>query len=285
MTKKPEPEDFGIPRDDLPRWHLEAPRRRGRAAAVIAGLIVLVSLIGCSGSKGGLIVGLLLPFVPPFCIATLIIVGWLSKEVAEERYPRYFEFCEALTNYHRDQRLADSALFHTLKPRAFEQAVALAFTGAGCAARVVGGPGDNGVDVELQDGTVIQCKATSSPVGPGVVRDLLGAKTARNAPRAFCISRSGFTQAARDFAQKHGIELWTIGDLVDLQNKAVATAVERRNGSKPWTVEGQSLVTTIGKYTIESTGAASRKEPPPPSRPSPQPSKPPRPKEQIRLPL
>lgn len=261
-------------------------------------------MIGILIAAGGLLISSsahvppllgLLPFLPPVpLVATLLLIDWFAKEIAHERYPCFFEFKDALKNYETDLWLVQAAFWRSLAPAQFEAAVASLLDARDCRARLTGGSGDGGVDVELADGTFIQCKATATQIGPAILRELLGTKTARGAPRAVCVSRAGFTRAAQEFAARYGVEVWGVEELVRLQQGKLderapkppiegsaiksltifqATkrfAKEQRtsrsdNYSADWRDVDQGVVRTIGKYTIESSGAVPRSTAKPPS--------------------
>lgn len=79
--------------------------------------------------------------------------------------------------------------------------------------------------------TIIECKAFRRPVGIDVVNSLAGLfyllKERGKADAAILVSQAGFTRAARDAAQAHGVELLEIGDLrqrVSGQTRALESA-------------------------------------------------------------
>jgi restriction endonuclease Mrr len=98
-----------------------------------------------------------------------------------------------------------------LDPSAFETLVGRSFENVGHEVKHCGGSGDEGVDFLVQDsqGTVaVQCKRyESDAVVPREIREFLGAVTAIGAVRGVFVTTSKFTDAARDFGARHGIEL------------------------------------------------------------------------------
>lgn len=72
--------------------------------------------------------------------------------------------------------------------------------------------GDFGADVIVtdKDGTrmCVQCKQYSKTVGIKAVQEVIGAKAYYNCTRAAVITTATFTQAAKELAQKSGVELY-----------------------------------------------------------------------------
>jgi HJR/Mrr/RecB family endonuclease len=99
-----------------------------------------------------------------------------------------------------------------------ENEVAALFRRLGHRARVLGGSGDGGVDVAVDDDTIVQCKAYAKPLSPAAVRELLGTKTALGARRAILVCTAGFTAGSRKFAESSGVELWDAHELVRLHD-------------------------------------------------------------------
>lgn len=89
---------------------------------------------------------------------------------------------------------------------AFERFAGWLFRQKGYRARVVGAPGDQGIDVELErDGlrAVAQCKRyTDRAVTAGEVRDFYGAMVGARAMQGYMLTTSKYTQEARQFAKR-----------------------------------------------------------------------------------
>lgn len=72
--------------------------------------------------------------------------------------------------------------------------------------------GDFGADILLtdKDGTrmCVQCKQYSKPVGVKAVQEVIGAKAYYGCTRAAVITTSTFTPAAKELAQRSGVELY-----------------------------------------------------------------------------
>lgn len=103
---------------------------------------------------------------------------------------------------------------------AFEKEVAKVFRLDGYEANVTRGSNDGGIDVNLYKNgqhTIVQCKNHRSAIGPAPIRDLFGVLKSVGAARAIIVSQTAYTKGAVDFASKHGIELMTIDDLIEIQ--------------------------------------------------------------------
>lgn len=96
--------------------------------------------------------------------------------------------------------------------REFELLVGEAFRQRGYTVVEAGGGGpDGGVDLLLKQGderALVQCKHWKTfKVGLPVVREMLGAMTAKRASKGWVITSGRFTDDAKAFARKHGIRL------------------------------------------------------------------------------
>ena len=76
---------------------------------------------------------------------------------------------------------------------------------------------DGGVDILIREGEkkiIIQCKAHSNYISPGVVRELYGTMIHEKADEGWLVTTSGFYSGARQFAQDKPIKLLTIKQLL-----------------------------------------------------------------------
>lgn len=77
--------------------------------------------------------------------------------------------------------------------------------------RVMGGTGDFGADVLCTDTggqkVCVQCKKYSKPVGVSAVQEVIGARGFYGCQRAIVATTTSFTPAARQLAEKNGVEL------------------------------------------------------------------------------
>lgn len=90
-----------------------------------------------------------------------------------------------------------------IDPTVFEFLTALLFEERGYPAVTTGKPGDEGVDVLLQDGEyvgVVQCKRYDGSVGQPTIRDLYGTMFHNGAEEAYLVTTGTVTRQARDWA-------------------------------------------------------------------------------------
>lgn len=105
----------------------------------------------------------------------------------------------------RRDRLLATRDIGALSPSQFEAYVGLLFESAGYRVRRTGGSGDRGIDLRVyRDGrmSVVQCKRYEDNVGPGTVREFIGAMTNAGAARGILVTTSGFTAGAEREARK-----------------------------------------------------------------------------------
>jgi len=149
----------------------------------------------------------------------------IVNEVKDRRRQLMRESEKALQSYWRD-----------LEPKVLETAVAELYQRAGYQASVTPATGDRGVDVLLRKGTrelIVQCKAHSSPVGVGAVRELLGAMMDSHADQSILVSPQGFTSGARELAAKHRIDLVALEDLTAMARKYGVIAQTEQTSASP----------------------------------------------------
>jgi len=97
------------------------------------------------------------------------------------------------------------AALGTLTPADFERHVAARFRQRGYRVEHVGGRGDDGVDVRVWRAGrrgIVQCKryGTAHPIGPGVIRELVGTRALQRADMAWLATTGRVTPAARRLA-------------------------------------------------------------------------------------
>jgi restriction system protein len=101
-----------------------------------------------------------------------------------------------------------------MKPRDFEIMVAVVFENLGYKTKVVGGPGDRGIDVVAhKDGKkfFIQCKRKDQ-VRPTEIRDFAGAiqKLNPETEKGFFVATGDFSEEGKLFAKNNPIEIYLI---------------------------------------------------------------------------
>lgn len=138
-----------------------------------------------------------------------------------------------------------------LTPTQFEEYIAELFKSLGYSARVTGGKGDGGVDVEAEkDGIMhyIQCKKfISSKVPVGAIRDFYGAIADRvDGGKGYFITTNIFTLDAEKFAEDKPIELIDKFKLMEYMSMANVSLPEAKPSICPKC--GSELVNRKGKY-------------------------------------
>ena len=82
--------------------------------------------------------------------------------------------------------------------------------------------GDSGVDVTFLDEAgrkiLVQCKHHAKPIGPAVVREMIGTIVGEKASFGIIVALSGFTQGAYDTADGSVI-LLEVEDLINLNKR------------------------------------------------------------------
>lgn len=175
-------------------------RRRGVSGGLI-GLVVLIGIIVMAFEK-----------LWPYLLVGLI--AWLVW---------YF-----LTAKERDRRRKEQELLRqqeswwkSLDGSSFERELASLLKARGYGVSLQGSSGDGGVDIVLRTSDsqkiIVQCKAHTSTIGPGAVRELYGTMSHAGADESWLVVTSGFTRGCWEFAAGKPIRLLTIRDL--LQNQ------------------------------------------------------------------
>ena len=121
---------------------------------------------------------------------------------------------ERLVERRRRRRLADTRDILALTPSDFEAYVAYLLEETGYRVKRTGGSGDRGIDLlARRDGEtyVVQCKRYERTIGPGTVREMIGAMTNAGVHRGFLVTTSSFTAGAKQEARRAPYKL----DLVD----------------------------------------------------------------------
>lgn len=156
------------------------------------------------------------------------IVGRLGSDSAlakpflrtpDDGLRRYSEFRVAESKYQDWFQRTQDEFWNALSGTQFEREVANLLNKSGFTAQLTSSSGDGGVDIILDDGTIIQCKARRGPCGPAALRELFGSLHDFGAHKAILISREGFTSASRQFAEGKPIDLWDRNTLIALQKR------------------------------------------------------------------
>ena len=137
-------------------------------------------------------IGLILVFFEKF-------FDWLGKWLDERRVKKWLEEHKTLEEWKK------------VDDKEFERITAAIFEKLGYKTKVVGGPGDRGVDVIAEkEGKInyIQCKKMEK-VSPHAIRDFYGAivDKLKEVEKGFFVTIGGFTEEGKDFAEGKPIEL------------------------------------------------------------------------------
>lgn len=186
---------------------LGGARRHLRGAVVAQGLADLAKPVAVLCVLGG-------------AIATLAASADGTTVVAQSLVPLVYPVAAALSPFaiRRRSRVPEGhgrslGSFLAMSPSEFEFAVARILRRRGYRLRVVGGPGDGGVDLV---GTsprgrrvIVQCKrlAPGQKVGTPAIQKLLGSGVMAGADRLVFVTTAEFTADARSIASAHGIKL------------------------------------------------------------------------------
>jgi hypothetical protein len=122
----------------------------------------------------------------------------------------------------------DHSYWQTLTGVSFERELYMLLMRHGVEVVHVGGRGDEGADLIVRSRgkkVVVQCKAYNKAVGPGPVRDLLGALLHHQADEAWLVSLEGFSDAAIKFAAGKRIKLIPISAFLGAKGKTFVSGV------------------------------------------------------------
>ena len=109
--------------------------------------------------------------------------------------------------------------WRTLTGRQFEVEFAQLFRKQGHTVKIVGGAGDKGIDIILDNNIAVQCKAHKSKVGPGAIRDLIGSMKNANYKKGILASINGFSKGVYEYNRKNNIQLLDATHYIQLQKK------------------------------------------------------------------
>ena len=117
---------------------------------------------------------------------------------------------------------------------AFERYMANVFKALGYNARVLGGAGDQGVDLLLQKAgqrIAVQCKNLRRPVGNPPVQQVLAGKLYHKTDRAWVVAPAGYTDGARVLARRTEVVLFDRRSIEKLIQQAEHHAAEELRSS------------------------------------------------------
>lgn len=212
--KKPEPSDFNLTQEEVKRLRqvndeaVWVSQCFCSVAAYVALLIALWREIGWPGAALA---------IPSALILGSLVGAGISHLALRLYCGDYSRYVSAQKKYENWFVKTQKSFWQGLDGRAFEREVASLLQKTGRTTQLTPATGDKGVDIILEDGTLVQCKAHKSPVGPAVARELYGTMRHFKARRGLLISRSGFTGGVRQFVRGKPILLWDLGCLIGLQ--------------------------------------------------------------------
>ena len=129
----------------------------------------------------------------------------------------------------RERKAAKEELTKTLRDKLnsmsgqeFERYIAEVFQKIGHKVDIVGGPGDQGVDLLLKVGrkrVAVQCKLHGKPVGRAAVSEVYAGAKHHGASQAWLVAPGGFTPAAQELAKSTKVQLFDLAAIRGLLQK------------------------------------------------------------------
>jgi hypothetical protein len=151
----------------------------------------------------------------PLGIASLAIQPVLRRIDPDSL--RLDNYDDAVTTFNHWRSRTERSYWLAMSPLRFEQEVAALFQRMGYRATLTSRSGDKGMDIHLlrdQVQVAVQCKATTAPVGVGVVRELIGSMAIAGISRGIVASRGGFTSGSRTLCRSAQIELMDLDQIL-----------------------------------------------------------------------
>ncbi len=228
----PTPEDFGLNEDKIIRINKLKDRLISYSTVLIFSICIIGGLyyefkqfsekgINIVGVVFSILLGLLLGvFV---AVTTLIFIGIpisliVNHFVRDFKKVEQFEKAKGEYDYWYYRTKVD--YWKSLNGFSFERQVGELFIKMGYRVEFTPLVSDGGIDLILfKNGqkTIVQCKNTSSKVGPSVVRDLYGTLIASKASSAILVSASGCSKGALSFLRDKPIRVVSISEIIKMQ--------------------------------------------------------------------
>jgi hypothetical protein len=218
--REPSPFDFGLWSAKKPKripavleaW-FEAHQEFVMAAIIGSSMIAIAAWIYLSA--GPILLALLGGFfggwfvAMPLMIAAMAIIAlvnstapgryeWRQYQAAKERH-EVLVAAKTVLDLESDVK----AFLHANGPE-FERLTARAFRRNGYRVEEMGGANDGGVDLLVYKDrfhAIVQCKCHGKPVGPAVVRELVGTLSHSKASMAYLATTNGVSESAREWAK------------------------------------------------------------------------------------
>jgi restriction system protein len=189
----------------------------GGLGALVVGVLVLWYFLD-SASGGN---GLLALFV---LVGLAVAAVWLVRRLSGTKTATASELA---------QRLAAVGLMSGAQ---FERFTADVFAAMGHKVTLLGGSGDQGVDliVDYQGQRVaVQCKNYKKRVGNKPVQEVYAGARHHRCSQAWVVAPAGYTKGAHDLARSTGVRLFDAGSLKTWIGKVDGSEKERERRNKP----------------------------------------------------
>jgi hypothetical protein len=226
-VQRPTLEDYGLSADD--------PARCERWEAWLSSSLIPRTVLAAAG--GFFVVGAVTRSEAAATLAacaglfvSITDLGERAERSAVEKLlpklPRYQRFRVALRAFESAQQeararelRARSEFWLALPGHAFERELATLFERGGYEVTRTPGSGDGGIDIVLRRSgktTVVQCKQTKHPVGPGAARDLYGALQHCRADRGILAATAGATSGVHEFFRGKPLRVMDLTEIMAL---------------------------------------------------------------------
>jgi hypothetical protein len=192
----------------------------GVGSLVLGGIVLALLVSVVSSDAASYVLGLIL--LGAIVFGVVRVVRWLARRVSRPPTPQAQEL----------YGLLNSVAF--MDGRQFEIFVARVFRTMGYDARVLGGSGDQGVDIILQttDGKVaVQCKNYKKAVGNKPVQEVYAGARHHGCQHAWVVAPAGYTKGAHELARSVGVLLYDAASLrqwINQIDRAEAEAARQR---------------------------------------------------------
>jgi len=131
--------------------------------------------------------------------------------------------------YELEKKRRHECYWKSLSGKEFEKELSLLYKRKGYNVSLTPSTDDKGVDIIMtknEKKIIVQCKAHKKPVGVGAIRELYGALNHFKSDKAILASVSGFTSGVKDFAKNKPIELVSLDQIIDIQNRKMIDDID-----------------------------------------------------------
>jgi HJR/Mrr/RecB family endonuclease len=139
--------------------------------------------------------------------------------IFNKKYSNLKKYKQKLKEYENWFFRTQLDFWRSLSGRQFEIELASLLKKHGHTVKVVGGAGDKGIDIILDNNTAVQCKAHKSKVGPAAIRDLIGSMQNANYKQGILASVNGFSKGVYEYNKKNNIKLLDASHYIQLQKE------------------------------------------------------------------